>query len=191
MDTKERIARLLAKGMRSSLVASVCQVQQSYISNLGKDPDFVELVKELSAEALDVNSSVREDAKFLNDRLLGLEHQILDTLSDRVELMESRDLSTLLDKIGIRRDRLAPPPSAMIESVTLNADGKPTRMTRISLPAICAPDLTIGGNNEIISIGNRSVNPMPVAALQAMLDKHAKGDTYEHSDNDSFHTSTG
>ena len=184
MDTKERIARLLAKGMRAGLVANLCQVSPPYITNLKNDEDFVLLVKELAAEGLDSDSNHREDSKYLNDKLLGLEHKIIDTLIDRVDLMEPQHLSTLLDKVGIRRDRLNPPALTTVESLTLGSDGLPTRVVRISIPSICAPDLTIGANNEIISIGSRSVNPMPTAALQKMLDKHSKGDTYEHSEDD-------
>lgn len=169
MDKTERIARLLAKGLKPSIVATMVGCSPSYLSNLTADPDFRLAVEEIRVATSEETSTRASETEVLKDRLLALEHQVVSKLEDRLEFMPERELIALFDRIGNRRDKLEPV-TAVIESATLGADGQPTKLVRISVPTICAPDLTIGSNNEIIAIGSRSVNPMPTEALRKLLD---------------------
>lgn len=190
-DKTERIARLLAQGMQPKNIATLVGVSPSYITNLGNDPDFRDIVAELQT----LNATEGSEADEFNhykDKLAATENSILDSINAQLAYFTPRELSAALVAVGSRRDKIMTPQFATATQVNFDANGKPLQLTQISIPNICAPDLTFGSNNEIVAVGTRSVAPMATNTLRQMLDKHTKtGETYEQEADGSAHFATG
>lgn len=177
MTNIERIAQLLVNGMAPALVASVVGVSKTYVSQLMSDPDFKEALKELSAQ--NNENPITNETQLLNDKMTGLSHATIDQLLTQVSsgMVGARDLVFTLNTINtiqesaFKRDAM----KKGLANAGLGAiDGVSVRVVEITMPAVCAPELTIGPNSEVISIGNRSTAPMPAATLQKMLEAESK-----------------
>ena len=162
----DRIATMLASGIQASSIAAIVGVSPSYISNLIADPDFSTHLAALKEELAESNSKEAE-SEIYQDKLLGAEHKIVTHLMDRLNYMADNHAIQALVAVGARRDSLAK--SQAIANFTNSSNGTTIRMVEISIPAISAPDLVIGKNNEVVSIGSRAIAPMPAATLMAML----------------------
>jgi hypothetical protein len=177
MATKQdRIAGLLAQGMAPSLVASLVNVDPSYISQLLKDEAFLyclqELKTELAEEAIEnLEEQRHEEALYYIDRLAATEHSILDKITKELSYMTGREALLALDVVGKRREAMQ---TGLQKQKALSGigdlpPGSTVRLVEIEIPNICVPELTFTDNREIIAIGNKSVNPMPAARLQKIL----------------------
>lgn len=193
MTKIDRIANLRARGMPASMIASLTGVDPSYISKLLKDEDFKYHVESLKTELAEAESATKdsqreEEEAYLGDRYAAAEHKLLDKLVDLTDYMTPRDASSALEAVG--RRRVAQEDARIKRMVAENGgllvgDNSTVNITRITIPAICAPDLVIAGNNEIVAIGDRSVAPMPSAKLKDMLGAKAPGGyVYEHRADD-------
>lgn len=176
MNKQDRIARLLASGMKASVVASLVGVSPAYVSQLIADPDFKEYVGHLVQQtALEV-AEEDEERKSYADKLAGAEHTLLDKIIERAPLMEDRLLSQALQIVGNRRDAME---AQKLKLLPAAGQGETKVYVQITIPAQCAPELTVSNTGEIISIGSRATTPMPTAQLRDMLDADSRGNTYD------------
>lgn len=181
MSTKQdRIAGLLVQGMKPAMVATIVGCDPSYISQLLKDEAFLYHLQELNKELEDgeaIGEASAEDRKqetlFLADKMLAAEHHALDKILKEMPYLSGRDAVVALDVIGKRKDATlaqAFGPKGILPSAT-PVPGHTTVQVTLTVPNICIPELTLSSNNEIISIGERSVAAMPTATLKQMLAK--------------------
>lgn len=181
MSTKQdRIAGLLVQGMKPAMVASIVGCDPSYISQLLKDEAFLyhlqSLNTELEAGEAPLEADVedrKQEALFLADKMLAAEHHALDKILKEMPYLSGRDAIVALDVIGKRKDATlaqAFGPKGILPSAPTVA-GHTTVQVTLTVPNICIPELTLSSNNEIISIGERSVAAMPTATLKQMLAK--------------------
>ena len=136
----------------------------------------------VDGEALTVEGEAVEDASpedrkqetlFLADKMLAAEHHALDKILKEMPYLSGRDAVVALDVIGKRKDATlaqAFGPKGILPAAT-PAPGHTTVQVTLTVPNICIPELTLSSNNEIISIGERSVAAMPTATLKQMLAK--------------------
>lgn len=166
----DRIAHLLASGLTTSITASVAGVSPAYVSQLKADPDFQAHVNELKMELVEEESTTEKELTTYSDKLLGAEHKVVDHILDRLNMMEDRTAIAALREIGARHDAMRK--QALVGTVVkdLGKNGGTLRMIELTIPAVAAPDLHFGSNNEIVQIGNRSIAPMPTATLQKIID---------------------
>lgn len=174
----DRIANLLASGVQPSMVAKITGVTPSYISQLCSDQDFSNHLSELKLELVTTDSNEDKETELLADKLLGAEHKIVDRIIDRLDLMSDGHVIAAYAKISERRDSLTKQAAMASVAKTLNQTGATVRMVELTIPAIAAPEIIFGKNNEIVSIGNRSITPMPTAALQKMI----QGEVIDYED---------
>lgn len=181
MSTKQdRIAGLLVQGMKPAMVASIVGCDPSYISQLLKDEAFLYHLQELNKELVEgevIEDASVEDRKqetlFLADKMLAAEHHALDKILKEMPYLSGRDAVVALDVIGKRKDATlaqAFGPKGILPAAPTVA-GHTTVQVTLTVPNICIPELTLSSNNEIISIGERSVAAMPTATLKQMLAK--------------------
>ena len=181
MSTKQdRIAGLLVQGMKPAMVASIVGCDPSYISQLLKDEAFLyhlqSLNTELEAGEAPLEADVedrKQETLFLADKMLAAEHHALDKILKEMPYLSGRDAVVALDVIGKRKDATlaqAFGPKGILPSA-IPAPGHTTVQVTLTVPNICIPELTLSSNNEIISIGERSVAAMPTATLKQMLAK--------------------
>lgn len=174
----DRIASMLVSGIRPASIAQVVGVSPSYISNLLANEDFKLHLHELSEELSEESTTEVEEAKIYTDSLAAAEHTILKHLIDRLPYMADNHAIAALSTVGARRDSMH-----RVQTPTLGyqaAAGATIRMVEITIPAAAAPDLVIGKNNEVVSIGSRAVTPMPTASLQALMDSEVSNYENEH-----------
>ena len=181
MSTKQdRIAGLLVQGMKPAMVATIVGCDPSYISQLLKDEAFLYHLQELNKELVEgeaIEDASVEDRKqetlFLADKMLAAEHHALDKILKEMPYLSGRDAVVALDVIGKRKDATlaqAFGPKGILPAAT-PVPGHTTVQVTLTVPNICIPELTLSSNNEIISIGERSVAAMPTATLKQMLAK--------------------
>lgn len=168
----DRIANLLASGMKPALVAKITAVSPSYISQLIADPDFKQALEELKAAKVDSAGSEEEEDKSLKDKFQAAEHKIVDHILDRLDMMGDGHVIAALRTIGDRNDAMRKH-SLLTKSTSALAalgGGQATmRMVELTIPACAVPELILGKNSEIISIGGRDITPMPVNTLQSLI----------------------
>ena len=183
MTTKiARIATLLANGVTPTMVARITGVSDSYISQLRSDPDFITHLTALQEELAQESGNKEAEIEIYADKLLGAEHKLVDTIMERLPYMGDGHLIAALAKIGERRDATLKSQltSAATKAIS-GGSGASIKMVEISIPAVAAPDLRLGKNNEIISIDGRSITPLPTAALSSLLSTASSSDTIEGS----------
>lgn len=168
----DRIATMLVSGIQASSIAQIIGVSPSYISNLQKDPDFKLHLEALREEKAAAETTKDEEVEIYHDKLLGAEHKIVTHLMDRLHYMADNHAIAALQAIGARRDSVTK--AQATSSFSNNLNGTTIRMVEISIPAISAPDLVIGKNNEVVSIGSRATSPMPAATLQTLLNTNSQ-----------------
>lgn len=182
MSTKQdRIAGLLVQGMKPAMVASIVGCDPSYISQLLKDEAFLyhlqSLNTELEAGEAPLEADVedrKQETLFLADKMLAAEHHALDKILKEMPYLSGRDAIVALDVIGKRKDATLAQvfgPSKLGMGTPVAQPGHTTVQVTLTVPNICIPELTLSSNNEIISIGERSVAAMPTATLKQMLAK--------------------
>lgn len=183
MDKRDRIASLLASGVKPSVVSSLVGCTDAYISQLRKDEEFKLYVEELceqkSEEVLASPEAARESERSLHkDRIAGLEAKLLDSFLDDLPYMNFQDKTRLLSEVGKRRDaednrekgRLDR--EAMLNAQRLDGglvNNGTIQVVQLMIPRIAVPELQLSSNNEIVSIGERSTAPMPTARLKDYL----------------------
>lgn len=179
----DRIATMLASGIQASSICQIVGVAPSYISNLKADPDFNLHLSALREELANSDSGPTEE-EIYSDKLLGAEHKIVTHLMDRLNYMADNHAVAALQAVGARRDAITKQNALASFQASAGAGNTTIRMVEISIPAISAPDLVIGKNNEVVSIGSRAITPMPATALQALL--NSKSEVIDHETLDSL-----
>lgn len=187
MSTKQdRIANLIVQGMQPSLISRIVGCDPSYISHLLKSEEFKYhvscLKKEIEAgEPVDLEAGAdrKQETLFYADKLAATEHTLLDKVIAEASYMTGKEAVMAIDVIGKRRDavlnslnpasKAAQP--ALIGIQVTGGDGATVNVVQLTIPSICAPELTLAGSSEIIAIGDRSVAPMPTTTLQKILEK--------------------
>lgn len=185
MATKnDRIAQLKASGMPNGMIASLTAVSPAYVSQLCALPEFqqhvAELTLEMAEEETSENKSEARELGSYKDKLAAAEHELLDHLVSRVHSMDDRTALSALVAVGSRRDAIHKAQQTdkqltMAAQLSSNLlPGTTLRMVELTIPAISAPELRYGANNEVVGIGERSTTPMPAATLLKMLEGQDK-----------------
>lgn len=174
----DRIASLLVSGLAPSQIADIVAVSPSYISNLKADPDFQLHLEALASERLEEDNETNED-NIYKDKLAAAEHKIVNHLMERLPYMADNHAILALNTVGSRRDAMQKASLMAGVGSALKQNGGTVRMVEISIPAAAVPDIVLGKNNEVISIGGRAIAPMPTSALQKMIDTEVNYEALE------------
>lgn len=162
MTKQEKIAKLLAQGLKPAQVASIVGCTPAYLSQLSKEEAFKQLLAQEIASANTVSDLAEEE--LLNTKYLAAEHALLNQITESVALMEPRDQIRALDVISARQgrqaDRLARLRLPQQQALTMN------NYVQLTLPVHSVPEYKINAEGEIISIDNQ-----PMAALSSQAVK--------------------
>lgn len=183
----DRIAQLLAQGVTASVAASITGVSPSYISQLKSDPDFAEHLAALKSELAEEATTEREELAHYSDTLLGTEHQILRTLTERLPYMQDGHVISALREVGARSDAIRKHQQNAGLLKSLGEGQGAARVVQLVLPSVAVGNIVYGPNNEIIQIGGRSMTPMPMKTLQQILDG-ADREVIEHENSNDIQT---
>lgn len=171
----DRIAQLLAQGLPQGMIASIVGVDSSYISQLKRDEDFVYHVASLKEEAAELNSTEESEVTNYTDKLLGVEHAVVDQLMKRVDYMETRELLGMLREVGNRNDAMRKNSLNNTIKGAIGENGATIQQTvTITVPSKVVPEIVLGPNGEIVQIGGRATTPMATGTLQKMIENMDK-----------------
>lgn len=186
MTKQDRIAQLLAQGMKPSMIAGIVGVTAPYISQLAADQDFKEhvaaLITELAEEDAEGKDTRARERIHYVDTLAAAEHKVLDQILTSLQYMSGREQIAALDTIGKRRDAMEQQQARQSGAHGLGGEQATVRFVEITMPAICIPELQMGPNREILGIGDRSIAPMNTSKLNDLLATVTQGETYDEHD---------
>lgn len=160
---KQRIASLLAQGIKPTDVASIVGCTPSYLTQLAKDPEFQHILSETQT-----NTSVQvAEEEHLNDKYVVAEHRALDAVVSNLSLMEPREQIKALEVIS-KRQTERQKTSALAKAASEN-NNQPRIVVQLNMPSHAIPEMTLSANNEVVSIGNRALAPMDSRSVEAMF----------------------
>lgn len=169
----DRIASLLASGLKPAQVATIIGVSPSRISQISSQEDFSLLLS--SKLALMEKEDIEE--KTLTAKYLAAEHALINQVMEMAPIAELRDVTAALRVISERQEKMKArilPPSLTnpLTAVTVN----------ISLPshALQAPLVQKTLQNEIIAIGNETIAPLNAGAVISLFAKLNKDKEIEN-----------
>ena len=148
---KERIQQYLADGLKPAQIASVVGCSPAYISQLLKDPRFIEKVEVLKSEQ---NKSGDE---ILEVKYEALESQIVTEISNRLGEAEFPHLTKALEAVTKARD------SKDKRRNPAKYQATPTvHIVPIYVPphALQAPVMQLNEQSEVVAIDNKPLAPL-------------------------------
>lgn len=183
---QERIATLLAAGIKAAQVATIVGISPSRISQLLQEESFKQLLDSKLAEANE--QDIEELA--ITAKYHAAEHLLLDQITQLAPVSELRDVVGALKVVADRQDkaktRMNPVP---VQGATIHQN-----VIQLMLPsqAIKIPEIHIAGNNEVIGIGDNHLAPLSSQGVTSLFasrraeqveDRHARHLSSNNQDN--------
>ena len=148
----ERIASLLANGLKPANVATIVGCTPAYISQLSKtNQDFQNILASKQAEA---DKEVGEDIT-LGVKYQAAEHTLLDRIMELSSSAEMRDLTNALRVVSERQERVKARLNPIIEGQAITQN-----VIQISIPSHALPELCMTKDQEVLSVNNLNLAPL-------------------------------
>ncbi len=164
----DRVASLLASGLKPSQVATIVGASPGRISQLIATEEFQ---LQLSAKTALIDKEDIEE-KSLTAKYLAAEHALIQQVMEMAPVAELRDVTAALRVVGERQEKM--------KARTLAPPSQITQQTfvSISLPshAISRPSVERTSSNEITAIGGNTIAPLNALAVTNLF-ASLKGDT--------------
>jgi len=166
---KERIASLLANGLKPSHVATIVGITPARISQLAKeDVEFQNILAIKTAESQ--KQDIEEQA--LSAKYHAAEHQLLDQVLAMAPVSELRDVTAALRVVAERQEKMkirqnpVPTQGAVVNNIV-----------QIAIPAhvFKTPEVTLTREREITSVNNRNLAPLSSDAVTNLFESLKKG----------------
>lgn len=155
---REQIADYLAQGFKAAKVAEFCGCSPEYISELfHKDEAFKILLREKMQEHMKTRLANRYDA---------LEENILKELDSSIANSDVNDLTRMLEAIARIKN-------ANRSIVPPGHHSNPTVGLTLVFRQENQPKLITDDKNRVISIGDKTMLPMPAKAVRDMFKERA------------------
>jgi len=164
---KEQIADYLAQGYKAVQVAQFCGCTEQYISELLKEDErFKEILREKMREHIGTRLANRYDA---------LEEKTLAEITNAINnnMLEVADLTRILESIARIKN-------ANKSVIPPGHHSNPTVGLTLIFPAEQQPRLITDEKNRVISIGDKTMVPMPAKAVRDIFTKRAKEEANDH-----------
>lgn len=165
-NSEERIATLLASGLKPSQVSSIVGLTPARIAQLQSREDFALILASKMSEAYTVD--VEEQA--LSAKYLAAEHNLIQQINELAPLSEMRDVTAALRVIaerGIAIKKLAAP-------IPLQGYSQHTTVVQVSLPyqVLKSPTVLLSpSSNEVVGINDLGLAPMPSTSVVSLFAK--------------------
>lgn len=160
---RDRVATLLASGLKAAQVATIVGVSPARISQLLKEEDFMLLLDSKTAEQK--KTDVEELA--ITAKYHAAEHLLLDQITQLAPVAELRDVVGALKVVADRQDkakqRLNPVP---VQGAVIHQN-----IVQLQLPMQALPEIHIGGNNEVVGIGGNNLAPLSSQGVTKLFEQ--------------------
>lgn len=156
-----KILNLLGNGCLPAEAARCLGIDESYISQLKAEPDFVEQVNALVANLMAKQSKI-------DNNYTAIEEKLSEKLLNLTEYMHSPDqiLRTLKFANDAKR-KLAP-----INPATAHGNTVTNNIAVLVLPSTIASKFVVSPNNEVLSVDGKELTTLPSANLNNLVKKH-------------------
>lgn len=143
---EQRVIKLASSGVAAVTIASMLNIDKSYVSQI--------LGKEHISEAVQV-SSLAKNATYeqLDEKWDNLEEKLLDKVSDRISFMDNKQLGVLLVAANNAKRRRG------LENNIPSQNN--IQITNITLPTRIIARYTTNSNNEITEVDGKVLDTMP------------------------------
>lgn len=154
---KDRIASLLAQGLKPSHVATIVGITPARISQLAKDdPEFQNLLALRTSEA----ESTDIEEKALGAKYHAAEHQLLDQVLAMAPVSELRDVTAALRVVAERQEKMK-----TRQNPIQSQQAVIQQVIQISIPLHALPEVALSKEREILSVDNRNLAPLSSTAV--------------------------
>lgn len=158
----DRIATLLASGLKPQQVSSIVGVSPSRVSQIAASPDFAAI---LTLKQAEVNKKNIE-TEAISAKYLTAEHILVDQIINLASSAELRDATMALKAVAERQDRAAARANPVhAAQVTVQ------HIVQLNLPTHALPEITLSANNEVMSIDDKSMAPLTSDGVQNLFSR--------------------
>lgn len=174
---KQRIAQLLASGVKVGDAKLIVGVSEGYMTRLKEDEEFKALLKAYAApdseEAQEVegatDASKEAEAERLADRYAVLESSVVNNLIAKAALADTKELVSVLSAINKQKAAASPAPQF---NIGINGAAQIT----LSVPqsALGRDAMQLSSNNEVVAVQGQSLVSMDTQGAQDLLEKARK-----------------
>lgn len=148
----ERIATLLANGLKPSNVATIVGCTPAYLSQLAKsNEEFKNLLADKTALA---DKETNEELS-LSVKYQAAEHTLIDRIMELSTVAEMRDLTSALRVISERQEKTKTRLNPVIEGQTVT-----NNIIQISIPSHALPELCMTREQQVLSVDNINLAPL-------------------------------
>lgn len=157
-----RVADLLASGLKPSQVATIIGVTPARISQLLLEPDFKLL---LTSKTIEMEKKDVEEVS-LSAKYSAAEHALVNQVMEMAPTSELRDVTAALRVVGERQERMKTRITPIKSGDIIN-----NTIIALSLPshALLMPAMEITKQGEVISIGDRTLAPLSSTAVTGLF----------------------
>ena len=162
----ERIATLLASGLKPTNVATIVGCSPARISQLAKDSiEFQNLlaVKEAEAQTEDIEEAA------LSSKYHAAEHLLLNQIMDMAPVSELRDVTNALRVVADRQDKAKTRLNPIQGSQSVIQ-----QVIQINIPAHALPEVTLTREKEVISVNQTNLAPLTSAGVTNLFSQMKK-----------------
>ena len=148
----ERIATLLANGLKPANVATIVGCTPAYLSQLAKsNEEFKNLLADKTALA---DKETNEELS-LSVKYQAAEHTLIDRIMELSTVAEMRDLTSALRVISERQEKTKTRLNPVIEGQTVT-----NNIIQISVPSHALPELCMTREQQVLSVDNINLAPL-------------------------------
>ena len=175
LPKKQRIAQLLASGIKAEDVKLIVGVSEGYMTRLKEDQEFKHLLTAYavpdSEEAQQLPeaglTSQATEADRLADRYAVLESRVVNNLIDKVALADTNELTRLLAAIQKSRPTQAPAPTVVANgNVQIN----------LTLPhhALGRDAIQLSSDNQVVAVQGQNLTALDMEATSSLIEQARK-----------------
>ena len=184
LSKKQRIAQLLASGIKAEDVKLIVGVSEGYMARLKDDEEFKQWLTAYAvpdsdaAAALDptvAQTSKASEADRLADRYAVLESRVVNNLIDKVVLADTNELTRLLAAIQKSRPMQAP-------SVNIASSGN--MQINLTLPhhALGRDAIQLTTDNQVVAVQGQHLAALDMEATGSLIEQARRKRTLVNHD---------
>lgn len=152
---QEKIQEMLGAGLTQSQVAHAVGVDESYISQLMTDEEFVRTVQELRSEK--ASAFIEHDG-----RIDTMEQAALARISESIPFMKPMDALKTFQTLNSAKRKTG---------LNHGVQQVPSQIAILNLPENASVVFQLSTDNQVVSVEGRSVATLPSSNVTAMLRK--------------------
>lgn len=165
-----KIVNYLAGGLSVQEVASIIGCTPAYISQLAQKDDFKSALQAARIDAVEKS----DEEEVLENKYLGTENILLDTLKATASMADFRDVAYALKVVSEAKDlkHKQKHPATQGQLNTVN-------IVQLQIPAHIVPEFKVNSQNEVESVGGKPMAPLSTEGVRNLFANLKLGNTIQ------------